>query len=147
MILSRKGLSDIVTNVLIILLVLVAIGIIWAFISPFISQSSNKVQGADQCFTVSVEPVSCDDANNQIIVRRNAGEADVLKVGVQVTDPVTGLSTVFDSGVNSVSELATIQVPATFSSGNKIKAFAVVRNNPTDTVGRTCAASPVEITC
>lgn len=56
---NKSGLSNIVTMVLIILLVLVAIGIIWFFIRPFIFNSSEQLEGVESCFQTTVEPTKC----------------------------------------------------------------------------------------
>ncbi len=56
---DKKGLSDIVNTILIILLILIAIGIIWFFIRPFIFNTSENLEGAGSCFQTTVEPTKC----------------------------------------------------------------------------------------
>jgi hypothetical protein len=76
---SKRGLSDIVTNVLIILLVLVAIGIIWAFIRPTIQQGAGSIDKVTEQYgtTLGIEPssVTLDSANSKVslVVNRNSG--------------------------------------------------------------------------
>ena len=55
---NRKGVSEVVANVLIVLLVIVGIAVIWSVVKPTIDKSSNAVRS--DCFTVQVEPVSCN---------------------------------------------------------------------------------------
>lgn len=58
----RKGLSDIVTAILFILLILIAIGLIWAFLRPFISESLESQQGIESCYTLQLSPLRCEYA-------------------------------------------------------------------------------------
>lgn len=94
---QKRGLSDIVTNVLIILLVLVAVGIIWAFLQPVIQSGSRQIAGADACLTLSLQPQTCTlDAgtgNATVNYRRNAGDATVSELTFVFTD-ATGSSVV-----------------------------------------------------
>ena len=54
---NRKGVSEVVANVLIVLLVIVGIAVIWSVVKPTIDKSSNAVRS--DCFTVQVEPTAC----------------------------------------------------------------------------------------
>lgn len=140
MIQTKKGLSDVVTNVLIILLVLVAVFVVWTFVQPFIRGASSSVQGADQCLTVQIEPVSCA-TDGTVTVRRNAGSGQVVNFGIQATD-ASGASTVTraDRQINEL-ESSTIRAP----TGTTVRAFAVVRTD--DPNGRTCAPSTTSVQC
>ncbi len=55
---NRKGVSEVVANVLIVLLVIVGVAVIWAVVKPTIQKASDTVQS--DCFTVQVEPQSCE---------------------------------------------------------------------------------------
>ena len=54
---ERKGLSDVIVTVLLVLLALVAIGVVWFFISPFLSRTTSQVSA--DCFTVNTKIDSC----------------------------------------------------------------------------------------
>lgn len=56
---SKKGLSGIVTVILFILLILVAIGIVWAFLNPFIGEGASEVASVGDCLQVRLEATSC----------------------------------------------------------------------------------------
>ena len=58
MINSKKGLSTVVTTLIIILLVLVAIGTIWVVISNVISEGTQSADWAVKCLEVSVKATS-----------------------------------------------------------------------------------------
>ena len=88
---DKKGLSDIVTNVLIILLVLAAVTIVWFFVKPLIERSASSVSGVNDCFTVDVVPTACNipALTGTVTVKRNVGSGVVtmLKiVGHTATD-------------------------------------------------------------
>ena len=84
---SRKGLSDIITNVLIILIVLVAIGIIWAFVRPSLDKVSGVQNAADLYSVVlSIDPQSIvlNRATSIITLRVSRNERDAPFIGVEV---------------------------------------------------------------
>jgi len=56
---SKRGLSGVITTVLLILLVIIAIGIIWAFLGPFLSEGGSGLEGSTACLNLNVNPVNC----------------------------------------------------------------------------------------
>lgn len=60
---SKKGLSDVVTTVLIILLVVAAVASIWVFIQPTLKSAGSGIQRGQVCLTSSVEPLACKYIN------------------------------------------------------------------------------------
>src|SRR3989344_5042586 len=70
---NKRGLSEVITIVLIILLTLVAILIVWAFIRPTIESTGEQV-GAD-CLLVELKARACNAADNRITVERGADGA------------------------------------------------------------------------
>lgn len=95
---SKKGLSDIVTNVLIILLVLVAIGVIWAFVSPVIKNSAGQTENVGDQYgtTLKIKPSSVIANGNTLsmIVERNEGNGALIGFNIIVED-TAGTSKVF----------------------------------------------------
>lgn len=149
---NKRGLSDIVTNVLIILLVLVAVTIIWFFLRPTIEGGAGQLGGAGDCLTVQLEPVSCSFVSSSggtslydVEVKRNPGSATVsdLKLvfttasGNQVIDAST-------AGFTSIDELGSwtdsISVTGTATG------FSVAAVIDADGTPRTCQTSQT-ITC
>jgi hypothetical protein len=84
---NKKGMSDVVTNVLIILLVIVAVGILWAFLQPLFTKSGTKLQQAQACLDITLEPVKCvvsgNDAN--VTVKRNEKVANLVEMRLVFT--------------------------------------------------------------
>lgn len=105
---TKKGLSDIVTSVLIILLILVAIGIIWAFLRPAINQGAGQLEGIGNVYTtvLTIEPNSATiDTTAQLVtmvVHRN-----------EVAAPLTGMNLILQdaSGTTRTTRNATVLSP------------------------------------
>lgn len=94
---QKRGLSGVVTTVLIILLVLVAIGIIWAAVRGPIQDVGTEINA--ECLTVDIEPVNCvkNPANATYDANwiRNTGTGTVTAVKVIFRD-VNGQTEVVD---------------------------------------------------
>ncbi len=74
--LKRKGVSEVVANVLIVLLVIVGIAVIWSVVKPTIDKGAKGIQS--DCITLSVDPVKCvldasGGSNVIVTVKRNTG--------------------------------------------------------------------------
>jgi hypothetical protein len=82
---NRKGVSAVVANVLIILLVVVGVALIWAAVRPAIETGAQGIQS--DCITTSLEVSSCTATS--VIVKRNAG-------GIQ--GPVTDIRLIRNDG-------------------------------------------------
>lgn len=77
---NKKGLSDIVTTLIIILLVLVAIGVIWAVVSNLLDNSTNKISQANKCLDIDVRAtrvVETSTGYNITLQRSSTGEGQV----------------------------------------------------------------------
>ncbi len=106
---KKRGLSEVVTTVIIILLVLVAIGIIWAVVNPTIRGTTQQIKS--ECLTISLTPLSCAiDLSNpgapklNVVAKRDAGAGTLLGMRLLLVNnrqetiaqpgrPVLGLST------------------------------------------------------
>jgi hypothetical protein len=74
---DKKGLSTIVTTLIIILLTLVAIGIIWAVVSNLLSKSSGTVEATTKCLDVDIRATKvveneADLGNYSVTLKRSA---------------------------------------------------------------------------
>lgn len=77
---NKKGLSGIVTTLIIILLVLVAIGVIWTVVSNLLDNSTNKITQANKCLDIDVRAtkvVEGTDSYNVTLKRSATGEGEV----------------------------------------------------------------------
>jgi hypothetical protein len=70
---DKKGLSNIVATILIVLLALAAVAIVWGFLRPTFTNTGTEVGLKSQCFNVDVQPIICTYTNI-------AGDVNHLKV-------------------------------------------------------------------
>ncbi|MEK6858969.1 MAG: hypothetical protein AABX53_03610 [Nanoarchaeota archaeon] len=90
---TKRGLSDIVTAILIILLVLVAIGIIWAFLRPTITEGAGQLEGITDVYStlLTIDSQSAQlDATTKVlsfVVSRGSGSGTIV-----------GLTTIIEDG-------------------------------------------------
>ncbi len=146
---SKKGLSDIVTNVLIILLVLVAVSIIWLFLRPTIQGGAGALGGASDCLTVQVEPVSCSNnaTDATITIRRGAGTG-VLE-DLKVIFDTAGVRTVIDASDLGAFELLELESNTyTFNGVGDVDSVTVAAVVSDGSGGlKTCSEGTVKATC
>lgn len=89
---AKKGLSDIVTAILIILLVLVAIGIIWAFLRPVISEGAGQVEGIADVYstilTIESQSAQLDETTQTVsfVVSRGSGTGSIAGITSIIED-------------------------------------------------------------
>ncbi len=122
---NKKGLSEVVTNVLIILLVVVAVGLLWGFLSPLFTKGGDKITQAESCINLEVSPIKCAIMGNStnITVKRNEAKADIkeLKVIFELAD---GSTTSVAQTTNLPAELET-KVYTNVSVGAVAKKFSI----------------------
>jgi predicted PurR-regulated permease PerM len=73
---NKKGLSNIVATVLIVLLVLAAIVLVWNVIKPAIEKTGESVETRQDCLFIDVKPLACNN---------NSGSYENIDLSVQVT--------------------------------------------------------------
>lgn len=155
---NKKGLSDIVTNVLIILLVLVAVGIIWAFLRPTIQQGAGGLAGATDCLTVDVEPVSCVQTgfgDQTVTIKRNVGSGALMDVKILFRDDsgnskvVDASSTTYTVDPSDIDELGSaVYVASATQIGFKPSSVSLAASvDSGDGTSKTCAEGTVKVSC
>ena len=80
MINNRKGLSEVVTTLIIILLVLVAIGIVWVVVNNILESGTEQAEISAKCLLVDLKTTvaSCTAGGVcNVTYKRNAGGADI----------------------------------------------------------------------
>ncbi len=93
MISDKKGLSEVVTTLIIILLVLVAIGIVWAVVSSILQSGTEQTSTTAKCLQVDIKATAAQCTVGgvcNVTYRRNAGG-----------DVVDGVVIVFSNGQTS----------------------------------------------
>jgi FlaG/FlaF family flagellin (archaellin) len=149
---NRKGLSEVVTNVLIILLVVIAIGVLWAFIGPMISKTGEKVEVGTTCITMAsaLAPVSCaktaSDVN--VSVKRSAGQAN-LKALKLIFEKEGGETAVITKEGISLAELETKVYSSTINEIKFSPKAVSVAAGIEDSAGKVsyCEPSQIKVAC
>jgi len=140
MINNKKGLSTIVTTLILILLVLVAVGVIWIVVKNIIDTGSEDVDVGAKCLSVDVKAtaVACTGTTCAVTLSRKAGGDDIGGVklvfgnassGTASTTPtdisgnIAPLITVTQTGVDTAgvadSDFVGVTVYFADSSGNE----------------------------
>ena len=97
---NKKGISDVVSTVLIILLVVAAVAIIGVIVLNTVGKTSNRVSDSVACQQIQLVPQSCSlgaGTNLQVRVNRADGAKD---------SQIAGIDFVFTSASNGQSSIA-----------------------------------------
>lgn len=144
---SRKGVSEVVANVLIVLLVIVGIAVIWSVVKPTIDKGAAGIQS--DCFTVQVEAVSCVPGSSgnadewDVTVKRSPGSGSFESIELLFED-ATGQTKLIPSGITTLTELSTttaLNVDAT-TIPNVVKVNTVLRAG-----GQLCQVTSQPVNC
>ena len=130
---NKKGLSAVVTTLIIILLVLVAVGIIWVVIQNVVTEGSEQVKSGASCIgvQVNIKSATCTDGDTcTVVVERLSGGVDVDGVKVTISGETAGSLTDTTSGGLEVLDVVTLTPTGdTLSSGDAtVKAAAVLED-------------------
>ncbi len=119
---NKRGVSQVLVTVLIIILVLGLVGIVWAVVSGVVQKGTEDIEGASSCLGISfdVSPV-CDANECNVTVKRNAGGGDIggLKVVAFDSEGVSD-DIVFDSKGN-LEELSSKKIEYSLSGTLRVK--------------------------
>jgi hypothetical protein len=97
---SKRGLSDIVATVLIVLLALAAVAIVWQFIRPAIVEGGTNIQKQNVCLGSSALPIKCEYQGtnyvltNAIVKHSEGGDVKKIKAVLTLDD---GTSVIADA--------------------------------------------------
>ena len=112
---DKRGLSTIVTTLIIILLVFIAIGIVWVVIQDVIQGGTDTIEYQAQCLEVNLEVTSavCVDNASEcaISISRGAGGNEFAGVKIKIPNENETASFVHTEGGNIV-QLETVAITA-----------------------------------
>jgi len=83
---GKRGLSTVVTSLIMILLVLVAVGVVWVVIKNIISGGVNEISLGKFTLDLKIKSVSIENGNVSVIIHRNAGEGEISEIQFVLTD-------------------------------------------------------------
>jgi hypothetical protein len=168
---NKKGVSAVVANVLIILLVVVGIGLLWAAVRPQIETTAEQIETS--CLKVSMAPVRCTvtmtcsvagesctgkrigdacgagtcnaiSAVATAITTRNAGGGQGTVKGAKFLFDGSNGRTIYDYTTN-IDELASALIPSPVSITSSTDVTFNIA--PVLSTGDTCDALSSEVTC
>ena len=151
---NKKGISAVVANVLIVLLVVASVAIIWAVVRPTIEQAGEGIEAG--CFTIQVNPESCNATANadtggqgtlSIYRRAGMGEITAFKILIENSSGTTVYDGTAGVGINEL-ETQTLELYDDFgilpgvdlNDGDKVDIAIVVGEN-------ICEPTGVPVTC
>ena len=82
---SKRGLSDVLATMMIILLVLVAIGIIWVVVRNFINQGTEQIDIGSKCLAVTLDAVGVVETAGVYAIALHRGSDSEGDLGVKVS--------------------------------------------------------------
>jgi hypothetical protein len=152
---QKRGISDIITTVLIILLAIAAVVLIWGFIKRPIEKGGQQIGAATDCMSLKLTPISCTIVNNATthIKSIHAGvkwaDGDVTLTRIKFVFTDSGGATLVKDVVksSSLTLLSTQTTDFTDSSstlGTSVSLSAVGVIQPTNGKETTCTTSQTE---
>lgn len=124
MITDKKGLSTVVTTLILILLVLVAVGIIWVVIRAFVEESVGGINYSTECLKVDLRATAVNNTagtSYDVTLKRESGGEDLGGVKI-VFFSDTDTSSVRDSSGN-IGPLMTVTktIDGEISGANRVE--------------------------
>jgi flagellin-like protein len=123
---NKKALSAVITTVIMIALVLVAIGIVWAVVNGLISGNSENSEYASKCLFSGITLSSLDCSEDcQVSITRNAGSQGEEFDGVEVIF----IGETEDQEIESPGDIITSKiVTSTLTSADSVEARVYFTN-------------------
>ena len=122
---KKKGLSAVVTTLIIILLVLVAVGIIWTVVRNVVETGASKIDISTKCLdidirAVSVTPVVGEAGNYSVTLERMSGREEIGGVKINFFND-TDSSGVLNFGAIAELDEETVEMETDLLNANRIR--------------------------
>ncbi len=101
---GKRGLSAVVTTLLVILLAIVAIGIVWVVIRNVVSQGSEDIALEKFTLDIAIKYAYVDGDNIKVGIRRSAGEGTLSGLKFVFKNSSTSVSVEKDSSLGQLEE-------------------------------------------
>ena len=104
---NKRAMSAIVITVIMVALVLVAIGIVWAVISNILEERGGQIITGGKCLDVTVKAtdILCTSTTCDVTYSRNAGGEEIGGIKIILSD---GISSIEKDIEANIPELATV---------------------------------------
>jgi flagellin-like protein len=118
----NKGISGVITVLIIVLLALVAAGVVWVVISGTVEEAGGEVTGKTACLGINLNIKSAADCEAgstecDVVVERKSGGDNLYGVRVIITDDASTLSGDAEEPME-ILETTTINATGTALAGN-----------------------------
>ena len=118
---NKRGLSDIVATVLIVLLALAAVAIVWGFLRPTFDSAASQTSLRNACFLITVEPTQCslsgDNANVAYQLKTSVPSEVTLANVAAVVEDDRGITYVNSEGTAPTTALGSQTATVSISGG------------------------------
>jgi hypothetical protein len=141
---NKRGLSEVITTVLIILLVLGAIIIVWTIVKPMLEKSSQQMNIDSLTSSLSIAPNSLKitpDNNVTLKVLRKSGEGNITGVNIIIETSSGQRKTFKVPGEIKELETKTVSIPASLHGITEEITQVLVSANVEGTNGEEIASS------
>ena len=120
MVMKKRGLSDVVTVALVILLAIAAVVIVWTFVRATLENVGTQIN--DDCISTSVKVVSCPASGTPVVVENSAGSKNATKVKLIYSKADDSVSTPVDpTGCDNIAPLGRKSCATTPPAGSMDK--------------------------
>lgn len=142
MIYNKKGLSTVVTTLIIILLVLVAIGIIWVVVRGVIDQGADQIDTSSQCPLIDLRikgQNGCGATGTCTVnIERKSGGGEIHGVAAVVSSDTASSEIEYNYG--NIEQLGNGQIDANgIAGGTTVRVSAFFNNS--QGIPQTCSNS------
>ena len=124
---NKRGLSEIVTTLIMVLLGIVIVGVIWAVVSGFVGNARRQVESNTECqeSTLAINYASCGAASGcNVTVKRETGTKPIAGVRISAYGPQGAIVSYDFSGDTVIGNTRIV----TMNSGNFTAPFTNALN-------------------
>jgi hypothetical protein len=132
---QKKGLSTVVTSLILILLVLVAIGLIWLVIRNLVEEGSGQIEIGTKCLQIDIRAtaVTCASSSdcNVTLTRRSGGDdiGGVVLVFENDTQETTAAPIDVPGDIEVLTSATETGVDSKITSPTKVKVTAYIKDS------------------
>ena len=123
---DKRGVSGVVTAVLLILLVIAAIAILWVVIQNFVKDTTDAAVSQADCFGTQLIISNAIATQSTVTVLRQSGDITLTEVKVIVNPSGGGASATQTISALGVGESGVATFGTALASGDSISAVAVI---------------------
>jgi len=118
---NKKGLSDVVTTVLIVALSLVAITIVWVVVNGLISSNTGSIESQGDCLKTNLEIVSASSTGSEVtvVIKRTTGDNEIGGIKVNAYNSTSSASANITGSMTVGDQKSTA---LTITNANKVSA-------------------------